>query len=705
MTEASPTAVRYGARDFDTFVDDLLKYLKDNYGDLYNDYSASSLGMMLVDLYAYGMSQLGWYLDRRATESYLETAKKRGTVAMLARQLGYPVEGAASGTTSVQMTPSAAKDFEWEVYTGYQFQGPNGLVFEALEDVDWASGESGAKDVSVRQAETKQITSVGTGLASQVVRLPQSYGENTYLLPDSVQVFVDGLSWPVNDFLEFGATNQCEVHYLGEPPFVRFGDGVAGNKPPAGAEIRVLFAVTAGQQGNVASASITSTVRPLIQRSEVIDITVTNSSPATGGADPESIESIKANAPQYYASRGVAVTADDYIALARAYSDAQYGRVMSANAFVARTYDKDALSAEKISDVQEEIDDYQTDVGTQVTAIETQVDSIQADIANIETALTELDSNMDSAESASSQLNTALFTMRGLDTSLETVDENLEETLTGDTWAYNIDTLIEALESALPAAATDLEDNWKPALEAAQDKLQAAKSSLSTQVGNGDTAVETLDAALENLRDIETTLGTEKASIDAAAALIDTAQQSIAAEITAHDTAITAAMTALQDHISSYLSADCKANLITVPILVTDQDGYYAAPSNGLIAALQTYLQGRADVAHAVRVVSGAASLVAAGIEIELKVSSGKVWAEVASKVASTVGELLRMRAFGLDLYLSEIYKEIQAITGVDVFNVEITGDEDYLDDDGNLVVSDRYTITKGTITMSELVV
>ena len=44
----------------------------------------------------------------------------------------------------------------------------------------------------------------------------------------------------------------------------------------------------------------------------VTDITLTTVERATGGSEPESIESIKLNAPLDYASQGRAVTTGDY---------------------------------------------------------------------------------------------------------------------------------------------------------------------------------------------------------------------------------------------------------------------------------------------------------------------------------------------------------------------------------------------------------
>lgn len=92
---------------------------------------------------------------------------------------------------------------------------------------------------------------------------------------------------------------------------ILFGDGINGVIPPPGATLSANYQVGGGSAGNVASNTI-------VNFSGVSGvISVTNPSPATGGADAESIEHIRTHAPLSLTALNRAVTLSDYAALAQ----------------------------------------------------------------------------------------------------------------------------------------------------------------------------------------------------------------------------------------------------------------------------------------------------------------------------------------------------------------------------------------------------
>lgn len=90
---------------------------------------------------------------------------------------------------------------------------------------------------------------------------------------------------------------------------VRFGTGSFGERPQRLARFEVTYRVTDGLAGNVAADSITS-VPPALNG---IVLASTNPLVASGGADEETIEHIRATAPQAFRARQFrAVRAEDY---------------------------------------------------------------------------------------------------------------------------------------------------------------------------------------------------------------------------------------------------------------------------------------------------------------------------------------------------------------------------------------------------------
>jgi predicted phage baseplate assembly protein len=95
---------------------------------------------------------------------------------------------------------------------------------------------------------------------------------------------------------------------------VVLGDGRFGQIPPAGATIRASYLIGGGIAGNVAENTIT------VVRSGVnVEVTVTNPSPASGGADRESLEHARLHAPAVFRSLQRAVTREDIAALAETF--------------------------------------------------------------------------------------------------------------------------------------------------------------------------------------------------------------------------------------------------------------------------------------------------------------------------------------------------------------------------------------------------
>jgi hypothetical protein len=90
---------------------------------------------------------------------------------------------------------------------------------------------------------------------------------------------------------------------------VRFGTGTFGERPQQGGRFGATYRVTAGEAGNVAADSITKVPDAL----NGVVLAVTNPFAATGGADEESMEQVRADAPQAFRARQFrAVRAEDY---------------------------------------------------------------------------------------------------------------------------------------------------------------------------------------------------------------------------------------------------------------------------------------------------------------------------------------------------------------------------------------------------------
>ncbi len=129
---------------------------------------------------------------------------------------------------------------------------------------------------------------------------------------------VDGVRWSWVETL-FGARADEHVYTVRMDPggaaHVSFGDGVSGSRLPTGvANVVASYRFGAGS-AKPPAGSIKQVARPVKGLTRVVAPL-----PAYGGADAESVSEIRATAPASMLSLGRAVSAADYLAIARAFS-------------------------------------------------------------------------------------------------------------------------------------------------------------------------------------------------------------------------------------------------------------------------------------------------------------------------------------------------------------------------------------------------
>jgi hypothetical protein len=177
----------------------------------------------------------------------------------------------------------------------------------------------------------------------------------------------------------------------------------------------------------------------------------------------------------------------------------------------------------------------------------------------------------------------------------------------------------------------------------------------------------------------------------------------------------------LEDYLDEVISGECKANIIRVSILAVDADGFYAAPSNGLISVLRTYLQEKATATVTVSVVNGAVDLIGVDIEIKVKVKDSFSTANVLNEINTQIDEVFKNRDFGEHLRIDEFHRamkeNVSTSSGEEKYeyiNVKINNTY-YVDSyntstaptpnsDGDLIIDEDEIITKGSNTTVTLI-
>jgi len=730
--------VKYAARDYPSIYDSLLRRLKIEYQSVYNDYATTTQAIMFVELMAYATAQLQWYLDRTASDCFLETSRTRAAVARLVKQIGYKMGAAAASSTILTLTFPDGTTGPFTMPARWRYQGPGGLIYESYashsQPVPLAAGES--ISVAVRQGETRLLTYTANGSKNQQYQMT-NIGTDRFLGGGTVDAWVDGLLWTEYEFMEFEKTNHYEVGYNDAPPIAQFGDGIAGNIPPPGAEIKLRFVIIDGEKGNVKANTITSSIDTLTIGGNAVTFTVTNQAGANGGTDPEDPERAKRLAPFAFAARGAAITEQDYEALSNSYTDPTYGSVAKAYAFNPRTSYEDIVFNGYTEQIEDYLDKYLnggTIVDPPVTftgmiALETQLAAYAASLSPLITGLNEDVTNLASVRTdLESQIGTAVVqntTAKSSASSAET-DAALSVSNCGDA-DTELDNLIVYVESlGLPSAEEEeVVDRISSAIRSigfASSYSQQAQTASGTAVGALTTAInDFLNPAFVSVTELATLPDFSIPSIivdmnadltgitsivEGAGGMQDQINTMVGQGQTLEDL-ILPELVLMQERIGELFDADCMSNYVQVPILSLDVDGNYAAPSVGLMTGLQSYLTQIKEVTQHVEVIDGSSILVQAEIEVLLEVNKDAfIEAEVVSDVVATIVGMLKGRDFNEPLYLSELYENVKATSdGIIRANVEITGPlmvPSVIDSEGNLVPEPNRVIIYGSLLVTD---
>lgn len=717
----------YAGADFQTHLDELTARVQAKFAASFNDFAISQLGIVLLDLVAYASANLSFYLDRRAAEGYLATCRTRRAMSRLTRQLGYKMGAATAASVDLRVSLTQTYAFNVTIPKGFQFQGPDQSIFEVARDVTILAGDTGPATVPCYQGRTLTETFTGDGLPNQVFQL-RKLDDAEFVVQGYNLVSVDALPYQELEFLDVVTTSHYEVGYNDDPPTLRFGDGVAGVIPPSGATIEITYVASKGKAGQAAKDTDTAlfaVVSPLVVAFQTIPLTISNPDGSVGGDDPETLEHARAFAPKVWRSLKVAVTQQDYDALAGSYADALFGRVAVAKAVSAHDADSDVELKLLLNLIRAEILPVEAAVlrgldgevgytglvanlasanaalsaaSVEVSDTATENDALMVNIQGAQNTVRDVKNLGIEISSDASQITTKTSTTIATVTAIPT---GVSSTLLAGDKTSLLDALnvIAFLAGQVSAGGATVQAGGNTALGQLGEAADRVETVGTSPVNSSLTSVRYLDRIQGQLDAAATALGPTGAEINVT---------DIRAAIVGVGDNVDSLCTQVFGHVDALLASDCQANLVSVPILSRDSAGFYVAPSVGLIQSLQSYLDARKEVTQVVRVVSGADLLVQASVRARIGVRPGRSLTVTTATAEAAINAVLRDRAFGASLYQSALWDAVTSMAGVVFANVEILGhlvgnvlNTDKLDSDGNLLISSTEVVTRGAVTLA----
>jgi len=344
------TKLEISQLDFDGIKDNLKTFLSQQ--DEFTDYNFEGSGMnILLDVLAYNTHYLGYNANMLANEMYLDSADQRTSVVSLAKQVGYTPRSATSSQATIDVVVNNA--------SGASLTMSRGTKFTSTVDGTNYSFVSNA-DISISPSDN--VYKFSNLVVYEGTYLNFKYTANTsdtdqrFIVPND-DVDTNTLTVKVQESASDSTTNTyklatgitsldstSKVFFLQEVENGRFevyfGDGVLGESIKDG-NIVILDYITCNREE--ANGATTFTLSGSV--GGFSNVTITTLGNAANGSDPETIKSIKYNAPRDYTAQDRAVTADDYKVLVKSlYANAQSVQVYGGEDAATPDYGKVYIS-------------------------------------------------------------------------------------------------------------------------------------------------------------------------------------------------------------------------------------------------------------------------------------------------------------------------------------------------------------------------
>ena len=319
-----PTAIDYTSKDWAAFVQSVLAYASIAMPN-WNQSSEGDFGVLLVELFAYIGDILSYYGDRISQEAYLPTATQRLSLLNIAQLLGYTVSNGAPATGTVTFissstSPAIGIPAGTQVATAFQTATDSPIIYQTTAFAT-CPADGGTVTVNVSQGVTYSLVPIGTstGLPGLTLQIPQ-----TGVIDGSVGIFVQTATgtqqWThVQYLVDSGPDDMVWTSFTDANGITNivFGDNVNGLIPAVGLTIWASYTIGVGAAGNQAAGVVGLIVTAIAGLSVNTNMDGSyQSSAMSGGANAETNDQIRANAPASFQTQARVVSPVDFQNLA-----------------------------------------------------------------------------------------------------------------------------------------------------------------------------------------------------------------------------------------------------------------------------------------------------------------------------------------------------------------------------------------------------
>jgi len=141
--------LRYIKFDYQSQKDALLQRIRDRWPGRWNDFLANSIGIVIVDIVAWGLATLAFLVNRVAGEQYIPTMTLRESAMRIGGLTGYQLRSPLPATVSCEAVLTTAQTADVTIFKGtlIRTSDNNALAFEVSKDYVILAGATSPREL------------------------------------------------------------------------------------------------------------------------------------------------------------------------------------------------------------------------------------------------------------------------------------------------------------------------------------------------------------------------------------------------------------------------------------------------------------------------------------------------------------------------------------------------------------------------------
>ena len=331
--------LNYTSQDYNSMKARLLELIQANFTNEFNDFTESSLAMMLIECWSWLADLLSFKIDQVANELFIDTVTEPENAFRIAKLVGFkpqpPLPSRAMFIASKNSVHSldvvinapttviletGISDIRYELFPADVNNNP---IFG--QNIVIPAGSTFNNAIVGLEGSSYHANFKSTGKANQIFALP--YNSVFY---NSIHVLVESSTWDqVECFSEAKPSPEYIVEYDADyKPSIIFGNGKAGLVPPQNSEIKIKFRVANIKISEVITGAFNNKIYvpvPGIPNGVTVDLN--NYTKSDYGYPGDSINEIRKKLPEYLRTQNRAVTGNDYKYMANKFMSPHNGSI------------------------------------------------------------------------------------------------------------------------------------------------------------------------------------------------------------------------------------------------------------------------------------------------------------------------------------------------------------------------------------------